>query len=71
MAIRVVLNCRKVSRRITVTGDKKFEWIVEDDDVYDDNDINNTCFYTPAKSLSVYEVEELRTMRVEKRFSQF
>ena len=44
--------------------------IVEDDEVYDDNDIGNTCFYTPAKSLSVYEMEELRTMRVEKRFSQ-
>lgn len=47
--------------------------IVEEDEVY--NDLGTTSYCTPAnlksKSLSVHEMEELRMMRVEKRFSQF
>ena len=44
--------------------------VIEDDDE-DYKEMATTSFYVPDKTLTIYEMEELRTMRVENKLTQF
>lgn len=70
LANRVVLNVRKISKSVTkgIRMSSSRDRTLVDEEGYDDT--GTSIFITPG-SLSVYEMGELRRMRVENKDSQF